>query len=309
MNLRNKNNLEILSFVYCIDNKFLIQSMTSIISLLDSVNEKINIYIIHSKNCDFDEYSEVILNHKNLNALDIFSFKENNIYFPNIQGSHVTEATYYRLFIEKYLPSYVDTVVYLDADTICINNPIYDLRLEISKLINSEYILSARVEIPIGDSELMKRLNLTGDYFNAGVMILDLNKWRKVNFKEKLISKMDEIKNLIIHWDQDVLNSVINGKFLKLDKIYNFPSSEISEKNFSEDIKIIHYLGSNKPWLTSGIFNFQSKFYQLNYKKLKKENYHIEHKWKKQSISDLINNFTHIDKPLQFIITFIKSLF
>lgn len=308
-NLSNKFDSEIINFVYCIDNKFLIQSMTSIISLLDCIDEKINIYIIHSNNCDFDEYSDVVVNHKNLEKLEVILFNETNIYFPKIEGSHITEATYYRLFIEKYLPKDIDIVVYLDADTVCINNPLNDLKKEIIKLQNSNFILSAKVEIPSGDSDLINRLSISGDYFNAGVMILDLKKWRNENFLEKLIKKMDEIKNSIIHWDQDVLNSVVNGKFLKLHKIYNFPSNEIFEHILSEDVKIIHYLGSNKPWLTSGIFNFEAKFYQLNYKKLKKEYYHIEHKWKKQSVLDLLNSLNYIDKPIKFVISFIRSLY
>ena len=51
MNLNLKNSE--FNFVYCIDNNFTKQAMTSLISLLNCINEKINIFIIHHKNCEF----------------------------------------------------------------------------------------------------------------------------------------------------------------------------------------------------------------------------------------------------------------
>ena len=42
----------------------------------------------------------------------------------NMEGAHVTEATFYRIFLERHL-SFDDYVTYLDCDVICIKNPLF----------------------------------------------------------------------------------------------------------------------------------------------------------------------------------------
>ena len=57
---------------------------------------------------------KIIINHKNLNSSNVFlrSFD----YFPNVK-SHISEATYYRLFMEDYIKN--DFYIYLDVDVVC----------------------------------------------------------------------------------------------------------------------------------------------------------------------------------------------
>ena len=35
----------------------------------------------------------------------------------------MSEATYFRIFVEEYIDIDIDYFIYLDADIICINNP------------------------------------------------------------------------------------------------------------------------------------------------------------------------------------------
>ena len=41
----------------------------------------------------------------------------------NLNNSHVSEATYYRLFMDDYLPETLSKIIYLDADVVCVKNP------------------------------------------------------------------------------------------------------------------------------------------------------------------------------------------
>ena len=80
------------------------------------------------------------------------------------------------------------------------------------------------------------------------------------------------------------------------------------------NIYFIHYLGSHKPWLTSGGFERSAKYYHENFNKINEDNYHITHKWKLRSLYDLaIAIFSlkiyRLDKPVAFLKEFIKSLF
>ena len=98
----NKNNT--LNFVYCFDSNYDSQAFSSIISLLDNVNEKIQIFIIHNSYKNTNKFPKKILNHENLNTIEIYKFEDESIHFPNLDKAHISEATYYRLFFEYYLP-------------------------------------------------------------------------------------------------------------------------------------------------------------------------------------------------------------
>ena len=92
-----------LNFLYCFDENYNQMGFTSIISLLDSINQKININIIHKYEKNNQFVPKIIINHKNLNSLNVFPFDRSFDYFPNVEKSHISEATYYRLFLEDYI--------------------------------------------------------------------------------------------------------------------------------------------------------------------------------------------------------------
>ena len=102
-----------------------------------------DIYIIHQDPDSFNKFSKIIIEHKNLNNLKIYKFNEENISFPNLENKHVSEATYYRLFMNKYLPKDIDYIFYIDADAFLIKNYEEKLKNEKLKLKRSKHIVSA----------------------------------------------------------------------------------------------------------------------------------------------------------------------
>ena len=122
---------------------------------------------------------------------------------------------------------------------------------------------------------------MTDTYFNAGVMLINLSLWKKYNLQSKFLMSMSELWQGIVQWDQDVMNSVIDGDHLELDKNINFFPRELTSKSDLKEILFFHYVGSKKPWLTSGAFLLGSNFYHENFRKISTYNFHIEHIWKK----------------------------
>lgn len=304
-----------LNFLFCFDNNYKIQGMVSIFSLLDNIDEKINIFIIYNENKLNDYIPSKIKNHNNLNSLKIYKFEDNNYDFPNIKNVHVTSATYYRMFIEKYLPPQINEVVYLDADTVCINNPIDSIIAKLKNLKESEFLLAANTEHHINENiepEKFIRLNLNKSYFNAGVLIIDLEKWRKQNFTIKLLNTMKILGNKVLQWDQDILNSVINGSYIELEEELNFNSNKL-KNHTQKNILFVHFIGSKKPWNTSGAFNFGSNYYHNNFYKIYSKHYHITHKWKTASVKETLEAITtlkilKLDFPIKYLKYFILSL-
>ena len=60
-----------------------------------------------------------------LNEIEVFNFHLENISFPNLTNKHISEATYYRLFLDKVFDKEqrINKTVYIDSDII-INNPL-----------------------------------------------------------------------------------------------------------------------------------------------------------------------------------------
>ena len=50
-------------------------------------------------------------------------------------------------------------------------------------------------------------------------MVIDFNKWIRDDLDNKLFSTLKQINKNILHWDQDVLNSFFNGKYLELENL------------------------------------------------------------------------------------------
>ena len=63
-----------MNFVYAFDENYNIQGFVAIKSLLDKVDRKINIHILHKNPDTFNEFQNELTNHKNINTINIHKF-------------------------------------------------------------------------------------------------------------------------------------------------------------------------------------------------------------------------------------------
>lgn len=286
-----------LNILYCLDENYNYQAYTSIISLLDNISEKIIIFVIHKDPQTFVNLPEQISKHKNLYSLKTIKFDSENKYFPNIEDAHVSEATYYRLYIEALLPKDIKNVLYLDCDVVCLNNPINHIKKTIKKMevssstiaVKTEFIKNEKHEVffdQIGNN-LYK-------YFNAGVMFINLEKWRECNIISKSKAIISDTSNELLYWDQDVLNIIFQNNYLEIDEILNQKVISSSDNKsilvINGDEIFLHYMGSKKPWTLEGIAHVNSKYYQDNFMKIFLDRYHIVNNWRLYSIYLFLKN-------------------
>ena len=308
-----------INFIYAADENYNKQLLISINSLLEQFSGIANIHIIHKNPSSFIQKLQEIDSFDKLDQLNIYKFKESKVLFPNIEGTHISEATYYRLFVDKYIPNDVTEYVYLDADIICLSDPYDYLKSNIDILLNSSFSFSARTEI-IRDNNKDKflQLGLSGDkYFNAGVLIVNHTDWLTKNVYSELIKHIDIIKNDIEFWDQDVLNSYFNGEYLEMDNKLNYGldlfNNELDNNIIKKNSIFLHYQGSNKPWDIVGSTMESSKFYNHQHYKLFGNNYHVVSKYKRGDLLKLIKiiftlKIFKIKNPFGFISSCIRSL-
>lgn len=306
-----------LNILYCFDQNYNIQASTSISSLSNNIDEEINIYIIHENPNSFKKYKKKLEKKKYINSIKVYKFLNNNYDFPNLNGSHVSLATYFRLFIENYLPKDLDYITYVDADVICLNNPIKQIKKTINDMNENKLFIAGRVE---GTKETSKdyfeNLGFDGDkYFNAGVVVINFQEWNKNNMQNTLLDIMKKKYEKIIYWDQDVLNFYFKGKFLILDERLNFKlelddSSLDMSQYVRNEVMLLHYSGKGKPWIFDSVKKPNSVFYQEAYQQFFKFKHHTDIKLKREEFTQLIKLFIFKNRvnSLTFILL-LKNLF
>ena len=283
-----------INFLYCFDKNYRIQGNNSIFSLLENVTEKINIFIIHSDSEDTGFLDTKILEHKNLNNIFLKKFKGTHNY-PNLEEAHVSSATYFRLFLSDYIDNTINSLIYLDADFICVNDPVPVLKNKINLLSKSDSIIACTTEFGLDSPENLNRFGLDPvKYFNAGFMIIDYQKWNKFNTSANLIDKLNQNSFNLKYWDQDLLNIHFYGDFLELEKNlnyqfqYNLFDKAQSTNETKEEIIFIHYSGKFKPWSVRGALEKNADFYHDTYKRLSGKKYHIYNNWKVNTFKQLL---------------------
>ena len=302
-----------INYLFCLDENYNTQFLTTLFSLNKNSTKKFNVYVIHENPTDLkNEYSLYSKKFDLVNNIEFSQIKDINMNFPNLKNNHISKATYFRFFIEDYLSNDIKNLIYLDCDIICIQNPEQILNSYINKLNNSDLVIASSVEYLKNNEtiELFDRLKLKSDsYFNAGVMVINYEKWRHENLKNKLLDLMNKIANDINFWDQDVLNKYFDGQYLEMTHFLNFNlNNEQSyiENKVNRNVVFVHYSGSSKPWTVEGVNIFSHNYFQYYYHKYSENFYFLTTKYRLGSLKNffkIIFSFKifNISYPFKFI--------
>ncbi len=251
--------------VYCIDKKFNKQAFLSIASLYKTnLNFNYKIFIIHKSPKSFMKFVKMLKKLFPQCDINLLKFKYNIKNYPNLKNSHVSEATYYRMFIADHIQTSSNFIVYIDADAFFVKDIDYEIK-KIKNLLKSQnLLLSAKTEYTLSQApELFSRLDINNRYFNAGVMIINYKKWKSEKVSNELKNIVNEKFKNINYWDQDVINSYVDGKFEELPVELNYViNSNANESFIPKEISIVHYAGKNKPWDKKGNSLMQKTYYR-----------------------------------------------
>lgn len=179
-----------------------------------------------------------------------------------VPPGHITQAMYYRYLFADMLPKSVRRLIYMDADIICKGDilPLWQTDLQ-------DKVLGAVRDY--GEAKSCDRIGLkSGRYFNSGVLLMDLAKWRQQKLTQKLFQWLDKVGTTKILWgDQDALNGVIDGDFVEIPKKYNCIVINNTTLNEELEAALVHYIDYVKPW---HIYYMDSKAKELYWQYVKK---------------------------------------
>lgn len=170
--------------------------------------------------------------------------------FPQLHGSM---ATYYRLFAPEILQA--ERLLYVDADTLCKIDisPLYDSDLEGMPLaLAPEASIHGCVDKRIPE-ELGEKAK--GSYFNAGVMLVDVDRWRQQEITRRCLEYVSS-RSPMFH-DQSALNYVMHGNIHPFETVYNCRSNArenwpVLKKGGNGEGRLIHFVDFPKPWSPLG---------------------------------------------------------
>ncbi|MCP9796364.1 glycosyltransferase family 8 protein [Cyanobium sp. Lug-B] len=171
-----------------------------------------------------------------------------------------SKSPYARFFIPEYL-SDVSRCIYLDTDLIVCSD-LKELQTLDLQGKSSACVIDGGIDTPQQQQRLRDKLKLTNprQYFNSGVIVMDLDAWRRGHIQSKALTVAQDNYDLLDQMDQDALNIVLADDWLVLDPKWN-TSKGRADVGFSDGI--IHFLGKVKPWHADYAANFQDRWFAI----------------------------------------------
>jgi lipopolysaccharide biosynthesis glycosyltransferase len=195
-------------------------------------------------------------------------------------NGHISASAYLRLLMPEVLPSNITRVIYLDADVLVQRDigDLWDVPMQgYAALAGQDFAapwMNSAVMLP-NIKECKKLLSAVtpvanyralgiaaeSPYFNSGVMVVDLNSWRREKYAEKCLVCLRENREHVLFWDQYALNVILNKHWQQLDlrwnqaaHIYLYPTWQESPfdretyDRLRSDPWIVHFCSPSKPW-------------------------------------------------------------
>ena len=181
---------------------------------------------------------------------------------------HISHASYLRIFIPEILPVSAEKVLYLDCDMVVRHDiaPLWNAELGdkvLGGVRNPFFVRHGDLDMPPG-----------ADYFNAGMLLMNLTRWRQLDGTAKLIRFIEAHHDHLWAHDQDALNAVFCGEFRELAPTWNFQTSMLwcepdglslsypGYRRLLADPGIVHYTTPSKPWHFSNTHPYKDLYYQ-----------------------------------------------
>lgn len=255
-------NKKIIPIFFTFDDNYskLMQiAMKSIISTA-STEYQYNIHILYTN-----------LSEKSIQEISAFSNENFKFFFTDMTDrlknissklftrDYYSKTTYFRLFIPNMYPEYTKAL-YLDSDIIVLDDisKLYDYDLG-TNLLGATKDESVQI-IQEFQNYTEKYLGINHErYFNAGILVMNLEELRNFDFENKFLSLLGQIKFNVAQ-DQDYLNVICKDRVTYIDEVWDkmpFPSN-IDES----ELKLIHFNLTFKPWHYDNIL-YEKYFYKF----------------------------------------------
>lgn len=245
-----KENKQIIPVFFALDDNYVPFFAVAIKSLITNASKNY-FYNVHLLNDGISEENKLRLKeYQTENSR--FIFDDVSGYVDKIKSrlkdvlrDYYTTSIFYRLFIAALYPDY-EKAIYLDCDIV--------VKGDISKLYSidlGDKIFGAVPDDVIASHPVFRNYAERGvgvkydRYFNSGVLLMNLNAYRKEKIQEKFVFYLIRYNFAAAAPDQDYLNALCKDKVLYLERGWDRMSTD---ENYKGEIYLIHYNNFRKPW-------------------------------------------------------------
>ncbi len=269
---------------YTTDDKFVPQVAASMCSVFENNRDAADVHIYIASSGITGENKEKLGQFaqrygRSLSIIEIGDVRDHLDFDIDTLGwSNIVVA---RLILDKLLPAEVKCVLYLDGDTI--------VRTSLSALWQADMgksVVGACIEPTVTRSRRESLGMGSNPYFNSGVLLIDLKKWREEETGKRILAFYKERGGKLFAPDQDAINGALSGEICALPPQYNYcntfdfypyrtlqklaaPAAYITQRQY-DDAKanpaVVHYLGEERPWRAGNTHKYADDF--LRYLKM-----------------------------------------
>lgn len=279
---------EVIPIFFTVDDVYIPFLAVALQSLIDNASDK-NYYSIKILYTNISEENQAKINKYQKENVDI-EFVDLNYYINKVKDKLYTRdyysaTTYFRLFIPDLYPQY-DKVLYLDSDIVVLSDiaDLYNIDMEDNLVAAAPDDVIQTIKVFQEYAELVVGVTDHKRYFNAGILLMNLDELRKFKFQDKFLYLLSKVKFSVAQ-DQDYLNRLCKGRVKLIENTWDrMPIGGDVVKR--EDLHLIHYNLAFKPWHFEDIlykeyfwkYAQQTEFFDII--QSIKENYTEEEKFK-----------------------------
>ncbi len=191
-----------------------------------------------------------------------------------VESDRIPQTAYYRISIPNLLKE-TKRAIYMDCDMISLEDiqGLWEVDL-------GDKLLGA-----VEDAGFHNRLEKMGIesetdlYFNSGLMVIDLEKWREAKITEQVLAFIENNPEKLRFHDQDALNAILHDRWLELDPRWNAQTymmlQEVEHPTIQGQLKwdearenpaVIHFCGHAKPWNADSNHPFKEQYFDIREK-------------------------------------------
>lgn len=216
--------------VYASDDKYAEQLGVSLSSLLENNrNLPLCVYVLDN---GISEQKRTWLKEIAKSWNSVLSFVDisniESLLPTKVEVNSLSLSTYARLFLPDLLPTSVENVLYIDCDTfICSSlEELFNIDIDKYAVAGVEDTMYPSYKEGVG-------MKTTDQYINAGILLINLRKWREENLKDVFMNFILRFNGKVPHLDQGVINGTIKNRLI-LPLKYNVQSTIYSFNKYKD---------------------------------------------------------------------------
>ena len=245
--MKQKNKIPIF---FAVDDEYIPFLAVALQSLIEN-SKKENYYLIKILYTNITEENQNKIKKYEAENINIefvcLSYYINKVKDKLYTRDYYSKTTYFRLFIPDLYPQF-DKVLYLDSDIVILSDvaDLYNEDMESNLLAAAPDDVVQTIEVFREYAEKVVGVATYKNYFNAGILLMNLDELRKFKFQEKFLYLLETVKFSVAQ-DQDYLNRLCKGRVKLLENTWDrMPiGGDIINR---DELHIIHYNLAFKPW-------------------------------------------------------------